>query len=61
MNRRAGGRGARVPIEDRVRVLAYGADVPGGRGGDARGIVPIPLDDIDNERVLSIPAGKDAA
>ena len=51
---RAGGRGSRTPLEDRVRVLAFGADVllPERSGGEASGIVPIPLPDVDGPGVL---------
>jgi DNA invertase Pin-like site-specific DNA recombinase len=58
---RAGGRGARVRLEDRVRVFAFGANVrfPQGRGGEAGGIVPIPLPDLDDPDVLSLPSGED--
>jgi hypothetical protein len=60
--KRAGGRGARVPLEDRVRVLRFGADVrlPERRGGEASGIVPIPLPDADDPAVLGVPSAKDA-
>jgi DNA invertase Pin-like site-specific DNA recombinase len=59
---RAGGRGARVPLEDRVRVLAHGADLrlPERRGGAAAGIVPLALPDFDDASVLRAPSGEDA-
>jgi DNA invertase Pin-like site-specific DNA recombinase len=59
--RRAGGRGARVPLPDRVRVLAFGADVvlPERHGERAGGIVPIPLPDLDTPNVLGMPGGED--
>lgn len=58
--RRAGGRGHIVPIESRVRVLAHGATVtlPERRGGEASGIVPIALPDLDEPGVLRSPPGE---
>lgn len=55
------GRGRRVPLEHRVRVLAHGADlvVPKRRGGEASGIVPIPLPDVDDPAVLRVPLVED--
>lgn len=60
--RRAGGRGARVPLPERVQVLSYGAqlDVPPRRGGEASGIVPIAFRDADDPGVLGPAAGEDA-
>lgn len=54
------GRGRRVPIEDRTRVLRHGADVrlPERRGGTAAGIVPLPLDDLDGPDVLRVASGE---
>jgi site-specific DNA recombinase len=53
----AGGRGRRVPIEDRVRVLAYGTDVKlpdqRPRAEKPLGIVPIPLPDVSTLGVLA--------
>jgi hypothetical protein len=59
--RRAGGRGARVPLADRVRVFKFGAglDLPARGGGAAGGIVPIELPDLDDPRVLRVPGGQD--
>jgi DNA invertase Pin-like site-specific DNA recombinase len=57
------GRGGRpVPPAERVRVLAYGADVrlPQRRGGEPSGLCPIPLPDFDDPGVLRMPAGKDS-
>jgi DNA invertase Pin-like site-specific DNA recombinase len=60
---RAGGRGARTPLRDRVRVLAKGAAVrlPERRRGRALGIVPIALADLDGPDVLGMPSGEDRA
>jgi site-specific DNA recombinase len=57
------GRGRRVPVADRVRVLAYGTDLelPERRGGEASGIVPIAFPDVDKVGVLSVLAGEDGA
>jgi DNA invertase Pin-like site-specific DNA recombinase len=54
--RRAGGRGARVPLNDRIRVLAHGTELalPPRSAGAASGIVPIPLADLDHEHVAGI-------
>jgi DNA invertase Pin-like site-specific DNA recombinase len=56
------GRGSRTPLSDRVRVLRFGADVnlPQRRGGQASGLVPIPLPDVDGPDVLRVAAGEDA-
>jgi site-specific DNA recombinase len=56
------GAGARVPVADRVRIFAFGADVrlPGGRTGAPSGIVPLSWPDIDGVEVLGISSGKDA-
>jgi DNA invertase Pin-like site-specific DNA recombinase len=53
---RAGGRGARAVLADRVRVLAFGTSVrvPVRRRGAAMGIVPIPLEDLDCPDVLGL-------
>ena len=61
--KRAGGRGARVPLADRVRVLAFGAKikVPERHGSGPADFVPIPLPDIDAPGVLRPPVGEDAA
>lgn len=55
--RRAGGRGARVPLEDRVRVVGYGAGVAGlpVSGGAPVGVRPIVWEDLDGEVVLGLP------
>ena len=52
------GRGRRVPVEDRVRVVAHGGAVavPRRRGGEATGIHPIDLPDADAEGVLRAAA-----
>jgi site-specific DNA recombinase len=59
--KRAGGRGARVTLGDRVRVLAHGAPIrlPTRRGGEAMGIAPIPLPNADDPGVLGLPTGED--
>lgn len=60
--KRAGGRGARTPLEDRVRVLAYGTPIrlPKRRAGQASGILPLPLPDLhDDPGVLGTLASKD--
>jgi DNA invertase Pin-like site-specific DNA recombinase len=56
------GRGSRMPLAERVRVLRFGADVrlPERRGGEGSGIVPIPLPDVDSPDVLAVAAGEDA-
>jgi hypothetical protein len=60
---RAGGRGARTPLEDRVRVLAYHAELElPGRDGGAEvplGIRRIALPDLDDPGVLRMPVGED--
>jgi DNA invertase Pin-like site-specific DNA recombinase len=58
--RRAGGRGARVALADRVRVFKFGADIdlPPRGGGKAGGIVPIALPDLDDPRVLRLAGGE---
>jgi hypothetical protein len=58
--RRAGGRGARVPLADRVRVFTFGADIdlPSRGGGEAAGIIPIDLPDLDDPRVLGVAGGE---
>jgi hypothetical protein len=59
---RAGGRGARRPLVDRVRVLAYDADLAlPARGARelASGIHTIRLPDFDDLRVLRMPGGED--
>jgi DNA invertase Pin-like site-specific DNA recombinase len=59
--RRAGGRGGRVPLEDRVRVLPRGAGwvAPSKNSSDAVGVVRLPFPDGDDERVLRMPGGED--
>ena len=58
--RRAGGRGARVPLEGRVRVLAHGAEIvlPTGRGGQAAGLVRLEFPDLDHPDVLRPPSSE---
>jgi DNA invertase Pin-like site-specific DNA recombinase len=60
---RPAGRGRKVPMAERVRVLAYGAELrlPVRDGHNATGIVPIPFEDLDREAVLGVPAGEDLA
>lgn len=60
--RRAGGRGARVPIGDRVRVIAHGAglDLVERRAGAAAGIRPLPFPDFGGEHVLGVAVVEDA-
>ncbi len=53
------GRGRRVPLADRVRVVAAGSDavrLPERRGGEASGIAAIPLPDFDAPGVLRLAA-----
>jgi DNA invertase Pin-like site-specific DNA recombinase len=61
--RRAGGRGARARLEDRVRVIAFGADlaVPERNGSEPAGVVPIRFEDLDPDGVLGVLLGEDAA
>jgi DNA invertase Pin-like site-specific DNA recombinase len=58
--KRAGGRGARTPLPDRVRVLAHGAPIglPERRGGEAMGITPIPLPDPHDVAVIRVNGSK---
>lgn len=58
---RGGGRGSRTPLPDRVRVIAYGAKLalPVRRGGEASGLVPIILPDLDHPDVLRPAGGED--
>jgi DNA invertase Pin-like site-specific DNA recombinase len=55
------GKGRRVPVEDRVRVVVYGTELPlpANRGHLASGIVPI-FPDADDVGVLSVPPTEDA-
>jgi DNA invertase Pin-like site-specific DNA recombinase len=57
---RGGGRGSRTPLHERVRVLKFGAeiDLPQRRGGEASGVVPIVLPDLDDPRVLGPLGGE---
>jgi DNA invertase Pin-like site-specific DNA recombinase len=60
--RSAGGRGSRVPLEDRVRVIAYGAGVyrpPRVVRGEPVGVRPIEWLDVDDPRVLRVAGGQD--
>jgi len=62
--KRSGGRGSRTPLADRVRVLAFGADVAGPErhGSDPADVLPIPLPDLDADGVLgAVALGEDAA
>ena len=58
---RSGGRGHIRPVTDRVRVLRHGAGVIDTRRyrGAARPIVSVPLLDVDDPRVLGVPASQD--
>lgn len=58
---RPAGKGRRVPVEDRTRVVAYGTALvlPANRGHLASGIVPI-FPDADDVGVLSVPPAEDA-
>lgn len=55
------GRGRATPIPERVRVMAYGADVPllVHHGTRAQGLKPIPFPDADGVGVLSVAASED--
>ena len=58
--RRAGGRGTRAALADRVQVVAFGAGVvPVKRGEVPYGVRPLWLD-ADDERVLGVPRREDA-
>lgn len=59
--RRAGGRGARTPLADRVRVIAHGTGFPLPRpvAGEATGIFPLHFPDTDDEGVLGMPSRED--
>jgi DNA invertase Pin-like site-specific DNA recombinase len=61
--KRAGGRGSRVALGDRVRVLAHGSELafPGPCGNDRAPVVPIALPNLDSVGVLSLPLVQDAA
>jgi hypothetical protein len=56
------GRGHVIPVEDRVRVVAYGTGlrVAEGRGGSPAGLVPIALPDLDDPCVLRPLVREDA-
>lgn len=58
--KRAGGRGRRLPVGERVRVVAHGApvDLLVNRGPVALGIVPV-WPDADTPGVLGVAAGED--
>jgi site-specific DNA recombinase len=58
---RRAGRGKRVPLADRVRVISHGTplELPARRGGEAAGMVPIPFADLDDEGLLGMLAGED--
>jgi hypothetical protein len=55
------GRGQRVPVADRVRVVAHGAGLaaPYSGGGAARAIARIPLPDSDDPVVLGMDLAED--
>lgn len=57
---RRAGRGVRVALADRVRVVAFGAglDLVARRAGVAAGVRPLPFDDIDGEHCLGVPGGE---
>jgi DNA invertase Pin-like site-specific DNA recombinase len=52
-----------VPVVDRVRVLAYGADLdlPRKGGHEPGGIVPIPFEDLNGVGVLTVAASKNSS
>jgi DNA invertase Pin-like site-specific DNA recombinase len=58
---RAGGRGSRTPLADRVRVIRYGAGVVDAKRyrGEARPIVTVGLPDVDDPRVLGVHLSQD--
>jgi site-specific DNA recombinase len=61
---RPAGRGRKVPVAERARVIAHGAGLrlPEGRnGGTANGIVPLAFPDPDDVDVLTVAAGEDHA
>jgi site-specific DNA recombinase len=51
---RATGRGKRVSVTDKARIIKFGADIPYpvGRGGKAAGILSLPFPDSDSPDVL---------
>lgn len=53
---RSGGRGRVRPVEDRTRIIAFGAGIAPERvrGGRAAPIVALPLPELDDERVLRV-------
>lgn len=55
------GRGRRVPVGERVRVIAFGSGFPVPRklGDVPLGIVPLPFPDVDGEGVLGVAGVKD--
>ncbi|PTL55785.1 hypothetical protein C7Y72_19345 [Paraconexibacter algicola] len=57
-----GGRGARVPVEERVRVVAYGTGLfdraPFERAHEPAGLRPILWPDLDDPGVLRAPVGE---
>jgi site-specific DNA recombinase len=60
---RPAGRGRKLPMGERCRVLAAGAELtlPTRNGDEGFGIVPIPFEDLDAEHVLGMPTGEDLA
>ena len=61
---RAVGRGRKVPIQERVRIVPFGSSLalPRQRGHLASGLVPIPFDDLDDDvGVLAAVAPEDRA
>lgn len=58
---RAGGRGSRTPIADRVRVIRHGAGLVDAKRyrGEARPIVTVGLPDVDDPRVLGVHLSQD--
>jgi hypothetical protein len=55
------GRGRRVALDDRVRVLRFGAGVsPIKRGEMPYGLRPLALLDINDERVLRVASSEDS-
>lgn len=56
--KRAGGRGSRMPLNDRVRVVRQGAGLLDGlipERGQAYGVVQIPWPDLGSPHVLGVP------
>lgn len=56
------GRGRRVPVGERARVLRYGASLPSADGPPevGAGVIPIRWPDADGDDVIGVPGGEDA-